>query len=84
MRAHPFHRATGRFHSALGGLLVGALAAGVATALELNADRDAFTPSAHCVGTGRGLIEASHVYIDNLNGLPTNNFPELLIRQGTN
>lgn len=55
-----------------------------AIGFELDADRDAFTPSAYCVGPGRGLVEASHVYIDNLAGLPTNNYPELLIRQGAN
>ena len=55
-----------------------------ASAFELDADRDAFTPSAYCVGSDRGLVEASYVYIDNLIGLPTNNYPELLIRQGVN
>jgi hypothetical protein len=55
-----------------------------AIAFELDADRDAFTPSAYCVGPNRGLIEASHVYIDNSIGLPTNNYPEFLLRQGVN
>jgi len=55
-----------------------------AVAFELDADRDAFTPSAYCVGPDRGLVEASYVFIDNLSGLPTNNYPELLIRQGAN
>lgn len=58
------------------------LAAGPAPGFELDADRDAFTPSAFSVERGRGLIEASHVYIDNQTGLPTNNYPELLVRHG--
>ncbi|MFM7292799.1 MAG: hypothetical protein ACKO6B_16440, partial [Planctomycetia bacterium] len=55
-----------------------------AAAFELDADRDAFTPSADCVGPDRGLVEGSYVFIDNATGLPTNNYPELLIRQGAN
>jgi len=53
-------------------------------AVELDADRDAFTPSAFSVAAGRGLVEGSAVYIDNLAGLPTNNYPELLVRHGAN
>jgi hypothetical protein len=44
-----------------------------AVAFELDADRDAFTPSAYCVDAGRGLVEGSYVFIDNQTGLPTNN-----------
>ena len=55
-----------------------------AAAFELDADRDAFTPSAYCVDAGRGLVEGSYVFIDNATGLPTNNYPELLIRHGAN
>jgi len=66
------------------GLLVVALVgAGHRTAaFDLDADRDAFTPSAYCVDPGRGLVEGSYVFIDNLTGLPTNNYPELLVRRG--
>ena len=53
-----------------------------ACAFELDADRDAFTPSTYCVGQGRGLMEGSYVFIDNQTGLPTNNYPEFLVRQG--
>ncbi len=49
---------------------------------ELGTDRDAFTPCTHCVAPGVVLLEASHVYIDNGTGLPTNNFPESLLRIG--
>lgn len=84
MRLRFPHQASCRWHRSIGGLLAAAIAAGSATAFELDADRDAFTPSAYCVGPRRGLIEASHVYIDNPAGLPTNNYPELLIRQGAN
>ncbi len=57
---------------------------GDGVAVELDADRDAFTPSAFCVDAGRGLVEGSYVFIDNATGLPTNNYPELLIRHGAN
>ncbi|MFN6190002.1 MAG: transporter [Planctomycetia bacterium] len=55
-----------------------------AIAFELDADRDAFTPSAFCVDAGSGLVEGSYVFIDNPMGLPTNNYPELLVRQAAN
>jgi len=51
---------------------------------DLGTDRDAFTPCTHCVAAGTGLLEASHVYIDNTTGSPTNNYPESLFRIGTN
>lgn len=57
---------------------------GDAAAFELDADRDAFTPSAFCVDAGQGLVEGSYVFIDNQTGLPTNNYPELLVRQRAN
>jgi len=50
--------------------------------LDLGTDRDAFTPSAHTVETGVILSETSYVYIDNMTGAPTNNYPELLLRVG--
>ncbi len=49
---------------------------------DLGTDRDAFTPCTHAVEPGRILSESSYVYIDNLEGLPTNNFPEWLVRIG--
>ena len=49
---------------------------------DLGTDRDAFTPCTHCVAPGTVLLEASHVYIDNLAGPPTNNYPESLFRIG--
>lgn len=49
---------------------------------ELNTDRDAFTPSTFCIDAGRFLAEASYVYIENREGMPTNSYPELLCRQG--
>ena len=51
---------------------------------DLGTDRDAFTPSTHTVAPGTVLTEASYVFIDNPVGLPTNNYPELLIRIGGN
>jgi hypothetical protein len=49
---------------------------------DLGTDRDAFTPCTHGVDPGRWLTETSYVYIDNLVGPPTNNYPELLVRLG--
>ena len=65
-------------------MFLAALRAGDVFAFDLDADRDAFTPSAFCVDAGRGLVEGSYVFIDNPVGLPTNNYPELLIRHGAN
>ena len=61
-----------------------AIAQAVAPAGEwdLGTDRDAFTPSTHGVAPGVVLFEASHVYIDNLAGFPTHNYPESLFRIG--
>lgn len=50
--------------------------------IELHTDREAFTPSTFAVDPGRVLVEGSHVYIDNREGLPTNNYPELIVRIG--
>jgi hypothetical protein len=61
---------------------MGLLVVGGAAAFELDADRDAFTPSTFCVDPGRGLVEGSYVFIDNAVGLPTNNYPEMLVRHG--
>jgi hypothetical protein len=58
------------------------LLAGAADTSHLSTDRDAFTPSVHTVGAGRWITEFSHVYIDNITGPPTNNYPELLVRRG--
>jgi hypothetical protein len=60
-------------------LLAVAAAAGEA---DLGTDRDAFTPAADTVGAGQGLVEGSYVFMDNLTGVPTNNYPELLVRIG--
>ena len=49
---------------------------------ELGTDRDAFTPCTHTVAPGTILQEASSVYIDNQTGLPTNNYPEWIVRVG--
>lgn len=54
----------------------------LAERLDLGTDRDAFTPSTHTVDAGTSLSESSYVYIDNLSGGPTNNFPECLLRVG--
>ena len=43
--------------------------------LELNTDRDAFTPSTFVVDQGHVLTELSYVYIENLEGKPTNSYP---------
>lgn len=51
---------------------------------DLHTDRDAFTPSTRTMAPGARLTEASYVFIDNLSGYPTNNYPELLLRVGTN
>ena len=49
---------------------------------ELHTDRDAFTPSVYTIVPGRALNEMSHVYIENREGKPTNNYPEYLCRIG--
>ena len=51
---------------------------------ELNTDRDAFTPSTFTIRPGFALNEMSHVYIQNRDGNPTNNYPEYLCRIGAN
>ena len=51
---------------------------------DLGTDRDAFTPNTHTVKPGTALWEGSYVFIDNQTGLPTNNYPELLLRVGGN
>jgi hypothetical protein len=53
-----------------------------AAEIDLGTDRDAFTPCTHVVEEGVTLHESSYVFIDNLEGLPTNNFPEWLVRIG--
>jgi hypothetical protein len=82
VRRRLLDRFPGCGRSLVGAALAVALATGGAPAFELDADRDAFTPSTFCVDPGHGLVEGSHVYIDNLAGLPTNNYPELLVRHG--
>ena len=57
-------------------------AAGLAAEGDLGTDRDAFTPCTHTIPAGSLLMEASSVYIDNRTGLPTNNYPEWLLRIG--
>lgn len=49
---------------------------------DLHTDREAFTPSTFLVPPGKMLTETSHVYIENRQGTPTNNYPELLVRIG--
>jgi len=82
VRRHPAPHARGRLRALACGILAAVARLPGAVAYELDADRDAFTPSALCVGADGGLVEGSSVYIDNLTGLPTNNYPELLIRHG--
>jgi hypothetical protein len=55
---------------------------GLAAEGDLGTDRDAFTPCTHTIPAGSLLMEASSVYIDNRSGLPTNNYPEWLLRIG--
>jgi hypothetical protein len=64
--------------------LAATLAIGFARAerADLGTDRDAFTPCTHTVDKGEVLAELSYVYIDNLEGFPTNNYPESLFRIG--
>ncbi|MDA0256081.1 MAG: transporter [Planctomycetota bacterium] len=49
---------------------------------ELDADRDAFTPTTHTVERGRALTETAYTYIDNRSGPATHSLPELLVRAG--
>jgi len=78
----------GPFRRLVGGMLACCLLAGggsLATAADtgdLGTDRDAFTPNVETVAAGHWLGELSYVYIDNVTGAPTNNFPEILLRRG--
>jgi hypothetical protein len=49
---------------------------------DLDADRDAFTPTTRTVEPGRGLIETAYTVIDNREGVETHSFPELIVRHG--
>ena len=82
MRLHLRRHRANRFFVVAVALVVVAACGRSASASDLDADRDAFTPSAFCVEAGRGLVEGSYVFIDNPTGLPTNNYPELLVRHG--
>jgi Putative MetA-pathway of phenol degradation len=50
--------------------------------VDLQTDRDAFTPSTYTTKPGTVLTEGSYVYIDNRSGPSTNSYPELLCRIG--
>jgi hypothetical protein len=84
VQRHERHREIGRLGVAAALILVVVSCGARAAAIELHTDRDAFTPSTFCVGPGQGLVESSYVFIDNATGLPTNNYPELLLRLGGN
>ncbi len=49
---------------------------------DLDADRDAFTPTTLTVDPGHALIETAYTFIDNREGPETHSFPELLLRKG--
>jgi hypothetical protein len=49
---------------------------------ELDADRDAFTPTTHTVERGHALTETAYTYIENRTGPATHSFPEQLVRAG--
>ena len=81
-RCSPFHHSRRRWRIACGLVLAGLAVAARAERADLGTDRDAFTPCTHCVAPGVSLTETSYVFIDNPTGLPTNNYPELLVRLG--
>jgi hypothetical protein len=70
------------------GLVVTALVALVALAADgqeyrdLDADRDAFTPTTNTVDRGHALTETAYTYIENRDGPATHSLPELLVRAG--
>ena len=84
VQRHERHREIGRLGVAAALILFVVSCGARAAAIELHTDRDAFTPSTYCVDPGQGLVESSYVFIDNATGLPTNNYPELLVRLGGN
>lgn len=49
---------------------------------DLHTDREAFTPSTFLEDRGSVLVETSYVFVENRQGGPTNNLPELLLRIG--
>lgn len=81
-RRSPPWQAFGIACIAMLGLGTASSPASAAEPIELHTDRDAFTPSTFCVDPGTTLTETSYVYIDNRQGLPTNNYPELICRIG--
>ena len=50
--------------------------------LELETDRDSFTPATSIVDRSLTLVEASYSFIDNRIGPEAHSFPELLVRYG--
>lgn len=88
MTAPAPNRATGP--PARAGTMCAALVAGLALAAvvpgqeirELDADRDAFTPTTHTVERGRALAETAYTFIENRSGPATHSLPELLVRAG--
>jgi hypothetical protein len=49
---------------------------------DLDADRDAFTPTTNTVDRGHALTETAYTYIENRDGPATHSLPELLVRAG--
>jgi hypothetical protein len=49
---------------------------------DLDADRDAFTPTTSVIDPGKTLLETAYTFIDNRIGPETHSFPELIVRWG--
>ncbi len=52
--------------------------------MELETDRDAFTPATSTAGQGTAIFESSYSFIDNRSVAETHSFPEVLLRYGVN
>lgn len=50
--------------------------------VEIETDRDSFTPSTSTVGCGQTVFEGAYTFIDNREVPETHSFPEFLVRYG--
>lgn len=54
----------------------------IAQEIEIETDRDSFTPATTITPDGRWIVESAYTFIDNRGVAETHSFPELLLRRG--